>query len=599
MKNLFQRLFLKYFSGDFYHTIPADDILSRQRYKLFGIFTIAGMIVSFMVACQVVFMLKLTNLILYSLVATCVVYGINYILLQKHKRVKIAYAVTVLLTFSVLHILTYYSGGIRNSGMFYLGSVILCSFMLLGNRAGKMMFLLAAAHIIYFYIVTQSTDWVSNILIGEDETLLDQDFLITGILALFFISAQCNNLESSKNIVIQRITESRNELAAKNKELRKLSLVASKTDNGVLITDSTGIIEWVNDGFTRLMGYSIEEVTGKNQIQLCYGPKSDKLALADMNEKLLAKQTYNGEMIQYKKNGLPVWIQMNITPIIDEKGQVTKFIFIEGDISERKAAQEKMENYMRDLEKTNAELDKFAYIAAHDLKAPLRAIGNLTGWIEEDAGDTMTEDVKTNFNTIKGRVKRMEDLINGLLEYSKADRKKGTAESIATSEFFKEVVEFIGVPENCKIEIGNNMPVILAEKIKMQQVISNLAGNAIKYNDKPEIKVKIDAEELPDYWKFSVTDNGPGIEPQYHEKVFVIFQTLNPRDTVESTGVGLSIVKKIVEEAGGKVWIDSDKGKGATFYFTWPKNFTDNDENPLASGNTTTSKPSEEPSATV
>jgi PAS domain S-box-containing protein len=466
--------------------------------------------------------------------------------------------------------------------MFYLGSVILCSFMLLGNRAGKLMFLLAAVHIIYFYFVTQNTDWVSNILIGEDETLLDQDFLITGILALFFISAQCNNLESSKNIVIQRITESRNELAAKNIELRKLSLVASKTDNVVLITDSTGVIEWVNDGFTRLMGYSIEEVTGKNQIQLCYGPKSDKMELSAMNEKLRAKQTYNGEMIQYKKNGQPVWIQMNITPIIDEKGLVTKFIFIEGDISERKAAQEKMEAYLRDLEKTNAELDKFAYIAAHDLKAPLRAIGNLTGWIEEDAGETMTEDVKNNFNTIKGRVKRMEDLINGLLEYSKADRKKGTAESISTSEFFKEVVEFNGIPENCKVEIGGNMPVVLAEKIKMQQVISNLVGNAIKYNDKPEIKVKIDAEELPDFWKFSITDNGPGIEPQYHEKVFVIFQTLNPRDTVESTGVGLSIVKKIVEEAGGKVWIDSDKGKGATFFFTWPKNYTDADEQPLS-----------------
>jgi signal transduction histidine kinase len=135
----------------------------------------------------------------------------------------------------------------------------------------------------------------------------------------------------------------------------------------------------------------------------------------------------------------------------------------------------------------------------------------------------------------------------------------------------KDTLEFIGKPENVQLEFVTPLPVMSTDKLRLEQIFSNLLDNAIKYNDKEKILIKISAQEKPDEWIFTVTDNGPGIEPQYHEKVFIIFQTLNRRDKVESTGVGLAIVKKIIEEQGGKIWVESDKDKGASFIFTWPK----------------------------
>lgn len=573
----------RFFKNDYFNKIPADDILSRQRYKLYLIFSSAGMVISMAVAIQTFFLLDHAGLMLSALVGVFIIYGINYISLQYHERVKIAYAITVLSTFAVLHVLTYYSGGIRNSGTFYFGSIILCAFMLLGNRAGKLVFVMAAFHIIYFYYITENTNLVSNILVGSDATMIDQDFLITGILAMLFISAQCNSLEGNKNIVIQKITESRNELAEKNKELRKLSIVASKTDNAVSISDSHGVTEWINDGYTRLTGYTYEEVVGKNPGDLLYGEKTNMQTIEEMNQKLADKHSYSGELLKYRKDGTTIWMGLSITPIIEDNGKISKFIFIESDINERKEAEAKMEAYLNDLEKTNNELDKFAWVVSHDLKAPLRAIGNLAGWIEEDAGETFTEEVRGNFNIIKGRVARMEDLINGLLDYSKAHRKKGDDVEVNVRDLIKDTIEFIGAPKNCQVEIGNTMPVLFTDKMKMQQIFSNLLTNSIKYNDKEKIYIRVDMKETKENWEFSVEDNGPGIEPQYHEKIFVIFQTLNARDNFESTGVGLAIVKKIIEEEGGKIWVESDKGKGAKFYFSWPKNKQDTIEPNLTS----------------
>lgn len=443
--------------------------------------------------------------------------------------------------------------------------------MLLGNKAGKIMFLLSAANIIYFYFITENTSLVSNILVGDNPLMVNQDFLITGILAMFLISAQCNMLEGNKNIVIQKITESRNVLAEKNKELRKLSIVASKTDNAVSISDQYGKTEWVNDGFTRLTGYTYEEVVGTNYGDLLYGEHTNRQTIHDMQQKLAEKQSYTGELLKYRKDGTTIWMGLTITPIIEDNGQVSKFIFIESDITERKVAEEKMEAYLHDLEKSNKELDKFAWVVSHDLKAPLRAIGNLAGWIEEDAGEQFNDEVRQNFNIIKGRVARMEDLINGLLDYSKAHRKKGEDIEVNIRDLVKDTLEFIGAPQNCNVELGNRMPVLFTDKLKIQQIFSNLLTNAIKYNDKEKIYIRIDMKETKDMWEFSVEDNGPGIEPQYHEKIFVIFQTLNARDNFESTGVGLAIVKKIIEEEGGSIRVESEKGRGAKFCFTWPK----------------------------
>jgi signal transduction histidine kinase len=183
----------------------------------------------------------------------------------------------------------------------------------------------------------------------------------------------------------------------------------------------------------------------------------------------------------------------------------------------------------------------------------------------------MESDTKKNFDMLRGRILRLEALINGILQYSRAGRVKNEVADIDLNQFIPDIIQNLAPPENFKVSISKDLPHVVAERISLEQVFSNFISNAIKYNNNPNPEIIIEAEEKDSYYHFSVADNGPGIEPEFHQKIFVIFQTLQARDVVESTGVGLAIVKKIVEEQGGKVWVESDKGKGAKFCFTLPK----------------------------
>ncbi len=572
IKNIYFKMKLllrKMFNKDHYYTIAPDDIMGKQRYKLFRTFTLAGAVISLMVCMQAYTDYNMSGILPASVALMFPIYILNYVFLQKHHNTKLAYMVAILSTFLVLHFVSYFSGGIRNSGMIYYGAVILCTFMLLGSRYGRIIGALTFLNLIYFYFITvQDTGLVTNVLKGE---ALDNDFLVSGLLGIFFIAAQSNYLESSKNIVIQSITAAHEELAEKAVELKKLSLVASKTENAVIITDNRNNVEWVNDGFTRLTGYTLQEVMGKDQNILLSGAKSDKDVFGKMIETLSKKSAFSGELLQYKKNGSTFWAQISVTPIIEEDGIITKYIYIESDITERKEAEEKMAEFMEDLQKTNKELDQFAYVVSHDLKAPLRAIGNLSSWIEEDLGEALKDDVRENFEILKGRVERMENLINGILDYSRATRRSGEESIVPVELLIKDTLELLSPPSNFKIDLDDDLPLVYTERTKLQQVFANLISNSIKHNDKAEGNVHISATETNDWYEFTVADNGPGIDKLYHDKIFVIFQVLQARDQKENTGVGLAIVKKIIDEMEGTIRIESDLGQGAKFIFTWPK----------------------------
>ena len=225
----------------------------------------------------------------------------------------------------------------------------------------------------------------------------------------------------------------------------------------------------------------------------------------------------------------------------------------------------------KQLASRNQELDEFAYVASHDLKAPLRAIDNLAQWLQEDLAGKIPAENQQQLDLMQTRVKRLEGFIEGLLQYSRAGRQSIETLPISTTQLLQDIVDTLAAPEAMQIKVPATGPTLNTEKLLLQQVLANLISNAIKYHNRPDGTVTISINEMDAMVEFSVTDNGPGIAPEYHERIFGVFQTLASRDTIESTGIGLSIVKKLVENQGGEITLSSAPGKGSTFTFTWPK----------------------------
>ncbi len=244
---------------------------------------------------------------------------------------------------------------------------------------------------------------------------------------------------------------------------------------------------------------------------------------------------------------------------------------LQQEVKRRKEVQEKQKKLLLELASTNQELKDFAYIVSHDLKAPLRAIGSLASWLQSDYEDQVDEEGQELLRLLDTRVKRMHSLIEGILQYSRLGRIREELVDVNLQESLPAIIDMLSPPAHIRVTIETCLPTVHAERTRIEQVFQNLLSNAIKYMDKPRGEIKVGCREEGDYWKFWVGDNGPGIDQKYHDKIFKIFQTLNARDDYESTGVGLTLIKKIIEMYGGKVWLESTVGQGATFYFTFPK----------------------------
>ncbi len=282
--------------------------------------------------------------------------------------------------------------------------------------------------------------------------------------------------------------------------------------------------------------------------------------------------------------GHPVWTLVTASVESDASEAITAFIAIIEDITERKAAREELLRRADELantnlmlarttallERRNSELDQFAYVTSHDLKAPLRAISNLADWIGEDLAGQIPEENQRQLTLLKSRVQRMEALINGLLEYARIGRRERQIAEVDVAQLLHSVIDSLAPPPGFQVQVANAMPTIHTHRTALGQVFANLISNAIKHHHQGQGRVTIHCRPQVDVLEFCVSDDGPGIASQYHEKIFTIFQTLKARDDFESTGVGLSVVKKIVESENGRVWLESAVGEGSRFYFTWP-----------------------------
>ncbi len=244
---------------------------------------------------------------------------------------------------------------------------------------------------------------------------------------------------------------------------------------------------------------------------------------------------------------------------------------LEQEIAERLEAEKKQTELIEKVDNINRELKDFASIVSHDLKAPLRGIKSLATWILDDCSDKLGEQGKEQIHLLLGRVERMYNLIDGVLQYSIVGRTEEQPTQVRLDKFVPEIIDMVVPPKHIKVTIENNMPVIAGEETQIMQLFQNLLSNAIKYNDKPKGWIKVGCVEEDGWWKFSVSDNGPGIEERHFERIFKMFQALAVTEEFEGTGVGLTVAKKIVELHGGKIWVESKVGEGSTFFFTWPK----------------------------
>jgi PAS domain S-box-containing protein len=373
------------------------------------------------------------------------------------------------------------------------------------------------------------------------------------------------------------IQENRLAVERAEEERRKAEQVRAALDTffdavpaGMAIFDSHLRYMRINRSLAEMNGLSVEAHIG-------HTPRELFPNLSPHPEDLFRQVLTTGETITFESTGKSqasdepgTWLACT-APVRSRDGRSLGVVIVILDISQRKRAEAERDRLIAALERSNRELDQFAYVASHDLKAPLRGITNLAQWIGDDLKDVMTDETRQQMRLLMGRVHRLEALINGILDYSRAGRGRDQPESVDVGALLTETIELISPTPPAAIQVEPPMPVLHCERVPLQQIFLNLLGNALKHSQRPDTLVKVRCAETDDGWEFSIADNGPGISPEYHERIWGIFQTLKARDEVEGTGIGLSVVKKIVEARGGLVWVESTEGQGATFFFTWPK----------------------------
>ena len=326
----------------------------------------------------------------------------------------------------------------------------------------------------------------------------------------------------------------------------------------------------VNEAFTQLfhltgdvIGRNYREIIPEFRLQTEPGPMHQA-------EREVDSQAYDITITPEGQE--PVFCSVRTAPYKDPESHILAGTVVHvTDMTDFRRVEREQAELVAKMNKVNQELTDFAYIISHDLKAPLRGIKTIANWISTDYCDRLDEDGKEQLTLLVNRADRMHHLIEGVLQYSRIGRIQESYESIDVNALIPDISGMLACPPNIRITVETDLPMLTGEPTRLRQVFQNLIGNAVKYMDKPEGNIQVACEEEGTFWRFSVSDNGPGIESEHFEKIFRIFQTLAPRDEVESTGIGLTLVKKIIELYGGRVWVESEVGKGARFYFTYPK----------------------------
>jgi len=369
--------------------------------------------------------------------------------------------------------------------------------------------------------------------------------------------------------------------ALKESEERFKSIFESALD-GIIVADAaTRKFLMANKAMCDMLGYDKDEIgnLGVGDIH----PEEELPRIAEVFEKQSKSEVrISIDLPVKRKDGTVYYAGIRSAPLTIRNHRYLLGVF--RDMTERRRMEDELKEPLASLERrvaertkelseSNKELESFAHVVSHDLKAPLRGIASLAGWFVGDYADKVDDEGRDTLNLLIRRVRRMNNLIDGILQYSRVGRKREEMTRAALKPMLENMIDLLAAPKGVEIRIETKMPVVTCEKTRIFQVFENLVGNAVKHMDKPEGVVRIgcdDPSPEPPVHTFYVSDNGPGIEERHFERIFQMFQTLDAREDAESTGVGLAIVKRIVELHGGRIWVESKVGEGTTFRFTLP-----------------------------
>jgi PAS domain S-box-containing protein len=319
-----------------------------------------------------------------------------------------------------------------------------------------------------------------------------------------------------------------------------------------------GYFTRLNPAWENILGYTLAELIAQPYLDFIH--PDDRASTVNAAQDIgIEKSVLSFENRYRCKDGSYRWLLWNAIPNL-ERGL---FYAIGRDITDRKQVQ-------ATLEERNRDLDSFTHTVSHDLKAPLRAIANLSQWIEDDLEGALTEDNQQQMSLLRSRVSRMEGLISGLLEYARVGKTESKIESVVVGQLLAETINSIAPPPTFLIDIAP-MPTFNTKRLLLSQVFANLIGNGILHHDRADGSIQVSVRERGKFYEFAIADDGLGIAPEDHDRIFEIFQSRNPQKHPDSSGVGLAIVKKIVEAEAGTIWLESKINQGTTFYFTWPK----------------------------
>jgi PAS domain S-box-containing protein len=351
----------------------------------------------------------------------------------------------------------------------------------------------------------------------------------------------------------------------------RFRLFVDAAPNAMVMTDTRGLIEMVNGQTERMFGFARAELIGRS-VELLFperfrgrhaGPPLSFFATSTRGSAEAA-----GDLFGRGSDAIEFPVEIELNPIEADEG--TEILYVIVDISARREIEHAKDRQRQELERSNADLEQFAYIASHDLKAPLGAIDNLAQWIRQDVGATASPETAQYLDLLQGRAARLRMLLDGLLAYSRVDQVDSPVEDVDIPRLVRDIAVSLSPRPGFVITCVGPMHPIRTRVAPIRVVLENLIANGLKHHDRESGRITVTMHREDGVAEFHVADDGPGISPRFHDKIFVIFQTLESRDDVETGGIGLATVRRLVNGHGGRVWVESaPPARGTIFIFSW------------------------------